>query len=98
MRKRTHPPDRVFVSDSQGWTLGSPPQPNLPHTHIRQQRTRHWQTPQPQPSSRPSLSFAALIAILVHLAALFFIWQKIRPSPEAVPSSSPFPSVEVELT
>lgn len=98
MRKRTHPPDSVFVSDSQGWTLGSPLESNLPHAHTRQQRIRHWQTPQPRPSSRPSLSFAALIAIVIHTAAIFFIWQKIRPFPEAVTSSATLPSVEVELT
>jgi hypothetical protein len=86
------------VSDSQGWTLGSPPESNLRHTHTRQQSTQHWQTLQPRPSSRPSLSFAALIAILVHIAAIFFIWQKIRPFPEAVTSPALFPSVEVELT
>ncbi len=101
MRKRTLPPSSLFVSDSQRWTLGSPPESNLPlpHTYTRQQRVRHRQAAQLRPASRPSLSFAALIAILVHIAAIFFIWQKLPPFTEAAtPSIIALPSVEVELT
>ena len=97
MRKRTHPPVSVFVSDSQGWTLGSPPESNPSSAHTRQQRIRPRQAPQLRSPSRSSLSFAALIAILVHTAAIFFIWQKFRPFSEVVTLSANSPSVEVEL-
>ena len=100
MRKRTLPPSSLFVSDSQRWTLGSPPESNLPlpHTYTRQPRMWHRQTAQLRPSSRPSLSFAALIAILVHIAAIFFIWKKLPSFTAATPSIVALPSVEVELT
>jgi chemotaxis protein MotB len=58
----------------------------------------HRQTPQLRTSAHPSLSYAALIAILVHIAAIFFLWQKIRPFTEAATSAVAFSSVAVELT
>ena len=98
MRKRTHPLDSAFGSDSQGWTLGSPSESNLPPSRAHQQPLQHQQVLQPpQLSFRPSLFFAALLAILAHIVAGFFIWQKFRPL-EATPSSVALPSVEVELT
>src|SRR5215207_1525599 len=82
MRKHRRPLDSVLMSDVSDWTLGNSVEPASLPSHGRLPLPRRLQLP--QTPSRAPLSCAAFVAVLVHTAVLFFLWQQFGSSPEAI--------------
>jgi chemotaxis protein MotB len=107
MRKHRRPLDSVLMPDISDWTLGNSVEPASLPSRGRLPLPRRLQLP--QTPSRAPLSCAAFVAVLVHTAVLFFLWQQFGSSPEDIsqpvdtqqnfaveftPSSDPSPNQE----
>lgn len=97
MRNRHRPLDSSLMSDVPGWTLGHSAEPAILPLHRRPPLPQFRQLR--QSPSRVPLSSAALVAVLVHTAAIFFLWPTFElASEETSQSVSPQQSFAVEFT
>jgi chemotaxis protein MotB len=97
MRKRPPPLDSSLMSNAEGWTLGQSTGPaTLP---IRPRPLPPPFRQVPRSPSRVCLSSAALVAVLIHTSAVFFLRPQFELAPEETSQSvSPRQSFAVELT